>query len=332
MSWDDLRYLLALSREGSLAGAGRALGVDHTTVGRRVEALEAALGVRLFVRSPSGYALTSEGLSLIPDVARVEEVILAIERGSLGRDQRLSGTVRVTAAEAFGSRFLAPRLGALHAAHPGISIELVTSIRALDLSRREADIAVRFFRSAEGGLVVRKAGVVGWAAYAARGYIERRGAPTAADLPAHARIGIEAPGAMPPEHVWFERMAAGGPCVFRSNSTACMLGAARAGLGVALLPCFIGDLEPDLARVALPDEPRRAVWLTVHRDLQHAPRVRAVLDAIARTLAEERAVLSGDARDARDARPAPPSREGPGEGGSAPEAARKNRKTKEKRR
>lgn len=295
LAWDDLRFLLALSRAGSLARAGLELGVDHTTVGRRIEAVEQALGVRLFVRSPSGYGLTSEGNALLPGVARIEDAVLALERATIGRDASLTGVVRVTAGESFGSRYLAPRLGLLRGAHPGLTVELETGVRPLDLARREADVAIRHFRSTQADLVVRKAAVIGWSIYCSRAYAERAGRPTAETLGRHDRIGADAQTyQLPPEDAWFERVAGGGPVTFRSSSSACMLGATVAGLGIALLPCFMGNHDPNLVRTVLPDEPRRGIWLTVHRDLQHTPRVRAVLDSVAAMLAVDAELLRGD--------------------------------------
>jgi DNA-binding transcriptional LysR family regulator len=292
IGWDDLRYLLALSRAGSLSGAARALGVEHTTVGRRIEALEASLGTRLFVRSRAGVALTPEGQALMPHMGQIEESVLAFERAALGRDARPTGTVRVTVAETIGSRFFAPRLDRLCAACPGITIELITSASVFDLARREADVAVRTIRHKQkDGLVVRKVAEIGWGVYCSRRYVERRGMPTAATLPEHDRLGDDLPES--PEDLWFERVAAEARCVLRSNNTGCLLGAALAGLGVALLPCYLGDPEPELLRVTLPDEPHRGLWLAVHQDMQRTPRVRAVLDALAALVTEEKDLLRG---------------------------------------
>lgn len=291
LGWDDLRYLLALSRAGSLSGAARALGVEHTTVGRRIEALEATLGARLFVRSRAGYALTPEGQALLPHMGRVEEAVLALERAAFGRDQRPAGTVRVTVAETIGSRFFAPRLDRIHAACPGIDVELITSSSVFDLARREADVAIRMVRKKPDRLVMRKVAEVGWAVYCSRRYAERRGLPTAATLPGHDRIGEDTLSA--PEDLWFERVTGQSRCLLRSNSTGCILGATLAGLGVGLLPCYLGDAEPDLLRIRLPDEPHRSLWLAVHQDMQHTPRVRAVLDALAALLSDEKDRLRG---------------------------------------
>jgi DNA-binding transcriptional LysR family regulator len=304
LSWDDLRHLLALARAGSLAGAGRMLGVEHTTVGRRIDALEKALGVRLFLRSPTGYTLTDEGELLLPEVARIEASVFALQRAGVGQDKRIAGVVRVTAAETFGARFVAPRLNvALREKYPNICIELLTAVRTLDLSRREADVALRFFRTSTEGVVVRKIGTVRWAVYASEEYVARRGLPTAADLPRHDRIGPGGEDATTSEDQWFETRAAASPCVLRTNSTACMLSAVLAGVGVTLLPCFLGSAQKSLVRVPFPDEPTRDLYLTVHRDAKDTPRVRAVLDVIVAMVEENAALLDG--RAAPSEKPAP---------------------------
>src|SRR5689334_4799791 len=152
MNWDDLRFVLALSRAGSLARAAKELRVDHTTVGRRIEAVEADLGVRLFTRTTTGYVLTAEASALLPEIQRVEEAVLALERGAHAQHDSLEGSVRITSGETFGACYLAPRLVSFGRRHPGLTIELVTGGVVLDLARREADIAVRLFRSSHENL------------------------------------------------------------------------------------------------------------------------------------------------------------------------------------
>lgn len=156
MNWDDLRFVLALPRAGSLARAAKLLGVDHTTVGRRIEASERAFGVRLFTRTSSGYVPTAEAEDLLTKIREVEEAVLSLERRAVAQHESIEGTVRVTSPETFGVRYLAPRLAAFGREHPGLTIELVTGGAILDLSRREADIAVRFFRTQHENLVVKR--------------------------------------------------------------------------------------------------------------------------------------------------------------------------------
>lgn len=294
MSWDDLRYVLALSREGSLARAGKTLGVDHTTVGRRVEAAEASLGLKLFVRTSAGYTPTADGERVLADLAAVEAAVFTVERGADARKRGVEGSVRVTSPETFGATYLAPILAAVGGAHPGLAIELVTTGTVLDLSRREADVAVRFFRSTHESLVVRKVGAVGYALYASAAYLAARPVSGPSDLRHHAILTCPA-GPNVVDGSWVARVAAGARPVLVCDFTIALLEAARAGAGIAVLPRYLGDREPGLRRVPMPDEPREPIWLTVHRDVKDTPRVRAVLEAIGAALARDHDRLSGNA-------------------------------------
>jgi DNA-binding transcriptional LysR family regulator len=165
-NWDDLRYVLALSRHGSLARTAKALDVDHTTVGRRVESAETALGVTLFARTSQGYVPTLEGERVLFDLLRVEDAVLALQRGADASKSVVEGAVRVTSPETLGATYLAPLLAGLGARYPRLALELVTTGTVLDLSRREADVAVRFFRTPHEALVVRRVGHVAYGLYA----------------------------------------------------------------------------------------------------------------------------------------------------------------------
>jgi DNA-binding transcriptional LysR family regulator len=284
MNWDDLRYVLALAEAGSLARAAKELKVDHTTVGRRIETLEAELGVKLFTRSASGYRLMNEAKDLLGDIKQVEASVLAVERAARGRDQVLRGTVRVTASEAFGSRYIAPRLAGFTRRHPELSIDFKTAAEALDLARREADVAVRLFRSRHAYLVVKRVAEFGYALYASKEYLGRRAVPSAIeDLKKHDFIVFDLPFTEPHEGTWLDEHCRGARIAMSTNSTAAALGAAIGGAGIALLPKFVGDFEPNLRKIPMPNEPRLPVWLTIHKDLQQSAPVRAVLDFLTET-------------------------------------------------
>jgi DNA-binding transcriptional LysR family regulator len=279
MNWDDLRYVLALAQAGSLARAARQLRVDNTTVGRRIEALEEELGLKLFTRTAAGYTLMSEAAGLVSEIRQVEASVLAIERAAQARDVSARSTVRVTAGEVFGSRYVAPRLSGFTRRHPHISVDFKTAAHALDLARREADVAIRFFRSRHAYLVVKRVGDLGYALYASKEYLGRRPLPsTVEELMRHEFITFDLPFTEPHEGTWLDQIARGGRIAVTTNSTATALGAAVGGVGIALLPRFLGDDEPALRRIPMPDEPALPIWLTVHKDLQHAPAVRSVLD------------------------------------------------------
>lgn len=292
MNWDDLRYVLALSRAGSLARASKVLGVDHTTVGRRVEGAERALGVRLFTRTSTGYVATAEAERLLDDLRSVEQAVHGLERGAVAQKSEVVGTVRVTSPETFGCVYLAPRLARLGGEHPGLAIELVTTGAVLDLARREADVAVRFFKSAHESLVVRRVGEIRHGLYASPEYLLRRPLTKPGQLREHALLTApSSPGAL--DARWLERLSGGARPTLVCDLSMALLEAARAGLGLAVLPRYFGDREPGLVHLPMPDEPTEPVWITVHRDVKDSARVRAVLDHLARCLEEDRALLAG---------------------------------------
>ncbi len=296
--WSDLRQFLAVHRAGTLSAAARELAVDQTTVGRHLARLEHALGARLFERRSSGFVLTPAGRELLPMAERMEEEALSVERVSMGRDRKLEGLVRITTTEALGARFLAPRLSTLMKRYPRLQIEVLTAFRALNLSRHEADVALRILPTTQSSLFVRRVGGFASAVYASRAYVAARGAPkNLTELASHPLLGFDDSLAKTEEVRWLERARAGRPFVMRSNSTNTLLAAVRAGLGVALLPCFAADLEPDVVRVLGQQvEVTRDVWVVVHREMARVPRVRAVASFLGDVVREEQRLLMGRRR------------------------------------
>lgn len=291
MSWDDLRFVLVLAKAGSLARAAKDLDVDHTTVGRRIEAVEQALGLRLFTRTTRGYVLTADAERLLPEIKRVEDAVLSLERGAQANQQVIEGTVRVTSPETFGVGYLAPRLAQLGRDFPGLTLELVTGGTILDLARREADIAVRFFRSSHENLAVKRVGTLSHALYASTDYLARRPLKRPADLKEHPILTCES-GPKVVEAAWVKKLSHGARPVFVSTMTLALVEAARVGAGIAVLPRYLGDVEPTLRRLPMPDEPSEPIWVTVHRDLRQAPRVRVVLDALSACFARDAELLN----------------------------------------
>jgi DNA-binding transcriptional LysR family regulator len=287
LDWDDLRSFLAIARHGSLSAAARALKVTQTTMGRRLEALHARAGAKLLMRTPAGFVLTPAGERVLANVERMEAEALAVERAVTGEDVRLEGLVRITAVEAFAAEIIIPSLTALSERYPGIAVEVDVDTRSLSLSRREADIAVRLAAFEQHEAVVRKAGEMSFGVYAAATYLERRGTPDlAAGAPGHRALTLQHTLLGTPEGRWFARLVDKAQPALATNSRGGQLAAARAGLGVACLPCYLADPHPDLVRVTAPTtEPRREVWIGVHKDMRWAPRTRAVLDHLAVTLA-----------------------------------------------
>jgi DNA-binding transcriptional LysR family regulator len=283
--WDGLRIFLALCRTRTLAAAARKLGVDETTVARRLLRLEKEMGAALVERAGGGLALTAAGEGVRDSAEEMERAALTAERRALGADRQLSGRVRVTAPEMLGRRFVLPALRAVHERHPGIDIELITTIARLDVIRREADVAIRTVRPTEPALIARKLGRMAMAAYVRRG--RRRPVPLAAVA---YTDGVKLPLRQVEDRV------PGGRVALRTNGIAAVFEAVRLGWGAGDLPCFVGDASPELER-AFPGEKPDAldVWLIVHADLQRASRVRAVVEEVVRVFREEAGVLAGSA-------------------------------------
>lgn len=287
--WDDLRHFLAVMRAGSLAGAAKTLGVHATTVGRRIESLEARAGTQLFERHGRTWVPSAAGRALTPRAERVELEMLALERELDGADARLAGTVRVSATEMLATRFIAPHLAAFKARYPSIVLDLHCTNRPVDLERREADIALRLARPHHPSLVTRRLGAIPLALYASRGYLDARGRPDAPDdhLRGHDVILFADARAFRIENEWMLARLDGAQIVARSDSVSSIYGATVAGVGIALLPQSVADAEPSLARIATRTLPEpREIWQTIHEDLRDNARVRAVLDFLGEILRE----------------------------------------------
>lgn len=284
--WDDLRILLALHRGRTLAAAGRALGVDATTVGRRLAALEEALGARLFDRTPEGLEPTEAGRRAAALAERTDEGVTALEREVGGFDARVEGSVRLTTGDGLLAGVLIPALPALLARHPGLRLELLAGTRAYDLTRREADIAVRLFRPREPALVAMRLTPIPYGLYAAPAYLARRGSPArASELAAHDLLGFDASLERTPEMRWLLARAPEARFVVRCSTTPALLAACRAGLGIVACATRIADAEPGIARV-LPRAklPTREAWAVYHPDLRGSARIAAVLEWLAEVL------------------------------------------------
>ena len=289
--WSDYRYFLALARAGTLAGAARDLGVEHTTVSRRIAALESALGTKLFTRTPDGFVLTAAGVETLPRIEQAAKAIEAVELHVGGEDAELRGTVRVTASNALAG-FLLKRLGPLRQRHPGIVVEFLTGNRMFDLARREADLAMRVATTLSGDLIARKLSDLGWGLYATQSYVDNH-PPVEDGLPGHEVIGYDASHAIYPGQQWLETHATKATVAMRGNDIVSVLNVTLVGFGMGTMPCFVGDAEPTLRRV-IPDLiATRSLWLVAHPDLVKIARVRATMDYLIELAASEAALLTG---------------------------------------
>ncbi len=290
LDWGNLKFFLELARTGSLTRAARRLGVDRNTVARRVAALEGELGISLFERGPQGWIRTAAGDGLAALATRVEEDVLAVARHADARDRAVAGTVRVTTASHVAARLLAPAVPALRKRHPALLLEIAVDQRTFDLTRREADLALRLGRPRDAGLVMRKLSDVAYGLYASPGYLGRR---RAVDLASDAFVGFDESLASVPQERWLAKLAPDRRVSFRCNSTAALQAAACAGAGVAVLPCFTADADPELVRLEGPEPVVHELWLLVHGDLRRTPRVRAAIEWIDEVVEAARPGLCG---------------------------------------
>jgi DNA-binding transcriptional LysR family regulator len=273
--WDDLRHFLALHDAGTLTAAARSAGVEHTTVARRIDALETALAVKLFDRFPKGWSLTAAGKALVPHARQMEAGLHGLLRAASGT-AALNGKVRVSAPPALAAYLLAPRLKAAVHRLPGIELDLRGEARETDLMRRESDIALRFRRPTAPGLAVRALTTVHYHLYASAAYLEAR-RPEQWEF-----VGYDELMQDTPQHQWLEKIRGGRRYCLRSNDLGALFQAAQAGCGVAVLPEYFSAIQRgDLVAIDTPACPvKRKLWIVMHEDVRRAAPVRAVADEL----------------------------------------------------
>lgn len=272
LDWQDIRYFVALSHEGTLSATARALGVTHATVARRIDQLEQAVGQELFERLPTGYALTVAGRAVLDAAERMADEAGRITE-NLAHASRQPVVVRITATRTFADLVIAPRLGAFLSGHEDTDIELIAESRNLSLARREADLALRLGRPVQGELLARRVAELPYALYASRPYAAAVEGGAAPEL-----FGFDDDSDAIPDAAW-ARQTLRLRRRLRSNSPVSQAVAARSGPGIVLLPRLIARLWPDLVEVDLGlSLPTRELWLVMCHDLTRHPRVRAVAD------------------------------------------------------
>ena len=288
--WDDYRYFLAVARKGSIRAAAAALRVNHSTVSRRIDAFEDRAHARLFERLPSGYVLTEAGEHILELVERIEADAIAVGRRLAGRDSELSGTLRVTLPNTIATRLVMPDLVAFSDAYPDIDLVIDVSLSMADLARREADVAIRVSNDPPGNLVGRRLVKYARAIYASEEYLARHDVVSGTEK--LEWIGWNDTVTKPQ---WVRESPYPDAVVrHRVPNTMAHLEAARNGMGICMLPCFIGDTEPTLRR--LPPghaEPDREIWLVTHEDLRRTARVRHFMDFVADAILAKRDLLEG---------------------------------------
>ncbi len=297
MEWDDLRFFLTVAREGKLALAGARLGVDATTVGRRLRRLETRLGQTLFEQTRTGQSLTEAGERLREQVEDIERQTLRIETRTEPGAQ-LTGSLRVSVSEGFGTWFVARHMHAFSDLHPGLTVDLVASSGFLNPSRREADIAIMLDRPRKGPLFTRKLTDYRLRLYGCRDWLARRGTlASVADLTGMPLIGYVPDLLYAPELHYLGEVGPELEPRIRSTSINAQHRLVAAGAGIAVLPCFIGDDDRSLERVLEEIVITRSFWLVTHADTRRSSRVAAFVSWLIALVAQEQRSLQGDGKD-----------------------------------
>lgn len=289
---NDLRFVAAVAEIGSLSGAARRLGINHATAFRRLEKIEACLGVRLFERRAGRYAATESGEELARAGAAIEREAVASWSKVAGRDLRPSGVVRVTTTEGLASRFAGPIARACRERHPGITLHLTTTNEIHSLSRRDADIALRTSTRPPEDLIGKRLGTLAHAVYGAKRYLRRT--RRRQDWRDHDWIAPDDSMSRQVSVKWLAKILPPEQAVLRANNFVGVLHACVAGLGLAVLPCFLGDAEVSLKRMSdpLPDC-KTELWLLMHLDLRDTVRVKAVFQVIQEEVGKAAGLLDG---------------------------------------
>ena len=277
MEWSDLKIFLAIARAGTLGGAARMIGQTQPTMGRRLRALESALGHALFQRTREGFVLTDEGMVALRYAERVEEEALAFERELDGQALTLSGLLRVSSSDWFGVHMLTPVCTAFSQTHPSVTVELLTHARLLNLARREADLVFRIQPFDQPDIMQRRLMHMDYALYGPAG----SAMPTAGDGTGYPLITLDKTYDDFPDVQWLHRILPRAHTVFRSNNRGAQAMMCAQGAGLAVLPKPLGDAIPGLQKIDLGEAPPgRDVWVGYHRDLRGVRRLRAFLDLV----------------------------------------------------
>lgn len=291
LSWDDFRFVRAVAEKGSLAAAAAVLGVNHSTVFRRLAQVEQQLGSRLFERSRSGYELTPCGEEMVKLATRMAEDIVTFERTVAGHDLRPSGELRITTNDTLLVHLLTGVFAGFRVAYPEIVIDIVVANESLNLSKRDADVAVRATDRPPDVLVGRRLCGIGWAVYAGRGGADPSFDPVR-DAARVTWVGLAENLAQLKAAKWLRERAGDEQIVYRINTVLGLAEAASAGIGFALLPCFIGEATASLVRLSPPiAELEVGLWILTHADLRHTARIRAFMDFASSEITKRRKMI-----------------------------------------
>jgi DNA-binding transcriptional LysR family regulator len=291
-NWDDLRYFLRAAQTKTLAGAARSMGVERTTIGRRLSALERALGAALVLRGPDGLTLTPLGQRIAPLVEEVERAVSAARAAASSQRAR----VRLSVPQALTGMFT-QALAQLRRDHAEISLEIISSNRPPDLKRGDVDLAVVVRTVIDEDLVRRSLGDVGWSLYASDAYLARRPAPVDPnDLSGHEIVALNSDSTVSPAVKWLAEHAGNATVVSRSNASAALVAAAVAGAGLAILPCFLAEVEPSLNRLTPLVLTKHPVSLVYRREARLAEPVRVVIRFVIDVMRKHASQIKGTPR------------------------------------
>lgn len=296
MNWDDLRYALAVSSKGSLTAAAEALGVNTSTVLRRIAALEKSMGVRLFERDRTGYRTTSEGGALIAALQPIQDRIEGISRSFSADDPASEAIVRLAAPAALSQVLIAPRLGQLRLAPSRLSILLHVISGAAPARLGILDMALTYGRPVAGDMIIRKLADVGYALYAIPELLARRRLAKSGDLTGIPLIGFTGQEPAWPPVQWQAKAELAMQTVFRSDDAACRQAAMEAGVGAAILPCFLAEQKPGVTRLAGPETLGSVeLWLAAQKEVRHVSRLRETADFLVNLMKDRQQRLAGKA-------------------------------------
>ncbi len=297
--WNDLKYFLAVARNGSTLAAARSLRLSQSTVHRRILELERQLGEQLVTRHPAGYRLTELGENLRGYAERIEQSFLDFERQASAWGKDVRGTVKVTCPEEVGSRLLASGvIDKFNERYRALRVEFVLSDRNLDLSRGQADVAIRAVRPTDNALIGRKLADSSWAVYASKSYVKRHGGVRRPeDIDHHSIVLFDGKMRDHRSARWLRSVAPNARVAARANNMLAMQLAVRSGAGLAPMPVIVGDKDKALMRVLGPvQDITTPFFLLMHRDMRRTPRVRAFFDFIVAELPRVRELLSAKVR------------------------------------
>ena len=293
LSWDDFRYVKAIADTRSLGGAAELLGVNHSTVFRRLGQIEQQLGSRLFERGRAGYAPTACGEQMVELAERMGEDIVAFERKATGQDLRPSGELRITTSDVVLLHLLGDVLIGFRRAYPEIVLDIVVSNQRLNLSKRDADVAVRATYHNPDPLAGSNVARIAWAVFGPAA-LAAQGFDPATDARLHNWVAFNDPIAIARATRWLKENASEKRIVYKVNTMAGLAQAAAGGVGLALLPCYIGTAVEGLTQLSPPlPELEGELWLLAHPDLRNTARVRAFLDFCAEAIARRRRMIEG---------------------------------------